>query len=188
MKTKPKSPRYQMENTLEGLRVTIPAERHSFIMLFLMVWVCGWLVGEVLVIGQLFNPKADSSYLFRLCWFVGWTLGGVMAICSLIWQCAGREIVTLNAAVLLHRVEAFGVGQDRAYPVVAVKDLRVFERPLSDEGHQSLFPPILGFSSGPIAFDYAGKTIWLASSLEVGDAKVLVSALAAKLPQRVFQS
>ena len=43
----------------EGLEIVIPARRQVFVLLFLGVWLVGWLMGELTVIMQLFSRRLD---------------------------------------------------------------------------------------------------------------------------------
>jgi hypothetical protein len=67
----PASPRFLVNELPEGLRVTIPARRSWFIVVFMLCWLGGWTFGEVSVLIQLVNGKAGGGSLFLLSGWAG---------------------------------------------------------------------------------------------------------------------
>ena len=63
---------------------------------FLLLWLCGWLVGFVTVGRALLAGKEDTGFL--AVWLVGWTLGGVfaMVLIYLLFRPQVPESVTLE--------------------------------------------------------------------------------------------
>lgn len=93
--------RASWSDVAEGLEVIIPARRHVFAILFLPVWLAGWLFGEVMVIRQLLEKPADGQpSLFLFVWLVMWTAFGGLALKSLLWMLCGRERVVLRPDAL----------------------------------------------------------------------------------------
>src|ERR1700684_2022842 len=123
--------RFRSEITPQGFRVVIPAARNWFILLFLFAWLGGWLMGEVSVSKQLLNSGDKTPAAFLSFWLVGWTIGGVLATGAVLWQLAGREVLTLDSSSLLHRVEAFGIGRSRSFRTSEIKNLRSTDYPSS---------------------------------------------------------
>ncbi len=186
MHVEPQSPRFTVESTSEGLCAVLPARRNWFVVLFLCAWLVGWVFGEVTAIHQLLSPSENSPRLFMLAWLVGWTLGGAFALAAVLWQLAGREVISVSAATLMHRVEAFGLGWSRAYKASEVKALRATEYASNPFTSQAAwFPPVTGSGFGPVAFDYGARTLRLGAALEEAEAKLLVEKLAARLPRRL---
>jgi hypothetical protein len=161
----------------------IPAARNWFILLFLLAWLGGWLMGEVSVSKQLLNSADKTPAAFLSFWLVGWTIGGVLAAGAVLWQLAGREVLTLDSSSLLHRVEAFGIGRSRSFRTSEIKNLRSTDYPSSPFMNQrTLFPPIVGTGYGPVAFDYGARTYRIAPSLDEAEARMLVTEIASRLP------
>jgi hypothetical protein len=153
-------------------------------MLFLLAWLGGWAFGEIGTTGELMHPSGKTPSAFLAFWLAGWTLGGLFAIGTVLWQLAGREVVTINASEFTYRVEVFGFGLSRLYNASEVKNLRVTEYSTSPFNNQRVwFPPLYGSGFGPIAFDYGARTIRIAPSLEEAEAKVLVDSLSSHLPR-----
>lgn len=186
MHIQPKSPRFHAEITTDGLRVVIPAGRNWLSTLFLLVWLGAWTIGEKNAAGQLFNAGDKTPTAFLLFWLAGWTLGGLFAFGTVLWQLAGREILTANSSALIHRVEVFGLGVSRSYGVSDIKNLRATEYSASPTSNRrGMFAPPFGSGHGLIAFDYGARTIRIGSSLEEAEAKSLVSSLVPHLPRQL---
>jgi hypothetical protein len=184
MIVQPQSARYTVEAAEQGLRASIPARRNWFILLFLMVWLGGWVFGEVSAASELLNPKGRGPSAFLAFWLAGWTLGGAFCAGTVLWQLAGREILLVTPSELTHRVEVFGLGWTRTYQKSEVKNFRATgysNNPFTNQ--RAMFPPIGGSGDGPIAFDYGARTIRLAPGLEEAEAKMLVRELASQLPR-----
>lgn len=179
----PQTARFQIVTTSDGLRAIIPARRNLFIMLFLFVWLGGWGVGEVNASRELLSAKATTSTAFLSFWLVVWTIGGAFAFTTILWQIAGREVITVNPSTLSYRVEIFGLGRTRSYRAIDVRSLRATEYSMNPANNQSAwYPPLTGSRNGLVAFDYGARTIRLAPSLEEAEAKLLVRSLSSILP------
>lgn len=62
--------------------------------------------------------------IFLLLWLAGWTVGGLGAMGTVLGQFAGRELLTVDATALAHRIEIFGLSFTRHYAAGDVKALR----------------------------------------------------------------
>lgn len=183
MHVQPQAARFQAEITTDGFRVVIPASRNWFTMLFLLAWLGGWTIGETKVAGQLLNAGDRTPTAFLFFWLIGWTLGGLFTFGTVLWQLAGREVMTATSLALLYRVEVFGVGISRSYGASYIKNLRATESSASPTWNQRrMLPPLFGSGNGLIAFDYGARTIRIGSSLEEAEAKPLVDSLKQHLP------
>jgi hypothetical protein len=183
MHIEPQSARFQVETTTDGLRIAIPARRNWFVILFLLAWLGGWTFGEISAAGELLHHGEKTPTGFLVFWLAAWTLGGVFAVGAVLWQVAGREVVTANSSTLTHRIEIFGLGLSRSYRASEIKNLRATEYSVSPFSNQrAWFPPLYGSGFGPVAFDYGARTIRLAPSLEEAEAKLLVHSLSSRLP------
>lgn len=155
-------------------------------MLFLLAWLGGWTIGETNVAGQLLSAGDKTPTAFLSFWLVGWTLGGLFALGTVLWQLAGREVVTATSSALLYRIEVFGVGISRSYGASYIKNLRATEPSISPTWNQRrMLPPLFGPGNGLIAFDYGARTIRIGSSLEEAEAKSLVDSLIQHLPRHL---
>lgn len=186
MHVEPESPRFVLEQTPAGLHAVVPARRNVFVLLFMCVWLGGWVFGEVHAIRELTSPTENTPYLFLAVWLAGWTLGGAFAVGTVLWQFAGREVISIGSGTLEHRVEAFGIGRTRSYRLSDVKNLRATDFSANPFTNQAAwFPPVTGSGFGPVAFDYGARTMRFAPALEEAEAKLLVGKLASHLPRRL---
>ncbi|HEX7512218.1 MAG TPA: hypothetical protein VF464_02505, partial [Candidatus Methylomirabilis sp.] len=83
-----------IEGGPEGLEIIIPAGRNLFAVVFLGVWLVGWLVGEVTAIAGLAGITSAGNVaadLFLLVWLTFWTIGGCFAAYTWLWMLAGKE-------------------------------------------------------------------------------------------------
>jgi hypothetical protein len=91
---------------INGLEITIPAERNRWFIGFGGVWLIGWAFGEVMVAGWLVamalgfpvgqghvHGASMSPAAFMILWLAGWTVGGVIMMHAYIWQLRGRAAV-----------------------------------------------------------------------------------------------
>jgi hypothetical protein len=184
MHIEPQSARFSVEPVPGGIKATVPARRNWFVLLFLCAWSVGWVLGEIHAIKVLTSPSESSPQLFMLVWITGWTIGGVFVAATILWQLAGKEVLSIGPTLFEHRVEAFGVGRTRSYKKTEIRNLRTTEyasNPLTNQ--TAMLPPVTGAGYGPVAFDYGARTFRFAPSLEDAEAKLLVEKLAAHLPR-----
>jgi hypothetical protein len=179
------APRYALEPTADGVRVVIPAPRNWLLISFLSAWLVGWFFGERSALLQLLGLSSGGMTPrhfqpgFLLLWLVMWTAGGIAVVTTLLWQLAGREVISANSLALSRRIEAFGIGITRSYTLNAIRDLRAtpYVNPRYTR-QRAILPWAGGDGSGSIAFDYGARTIRFAPGIEEAEAKMLVADLA----------
>ena len=186
MVIEPQAVRYRSELTPEGFRIVIPVRRNWFILLFICAWLGGWVFGESSASRQLIAGSDRTPVAFLSFWLLAWTMGGVFALATVLWQLAGREILTISPTIFSYRAEAFGLGRTRSYRAADVRALRLSAYSASYFTQQrNWLPPIVGSGFGPIAFDYGARTFRFAPSLDEAEAKLLINDLAPRLPNGV---
>lgn len=166
-----------------GTRVTFtdasaswPAPRRWYMVLFLVIWLGGWVVGEVTVSQQLAAGVAEQGRTFQTFWLAIWTLGGAFALLTLAWQLAGRESLATREGVLEHRRSILGLHYRRAYDLGSVANLRVDPSGGGlDQWRASM--RLWGWGGGLIAFDYGSMTIRSGMGLDEPDARRVVTWL-----------
>lgn len=176
------SARFQVSQGLDGLTIRVPSPKSVFVLLFLLVWLCGWAFGEVRVIRQFMTGEIRDP-AFHIVWLLGWTAGGVSALLFVLWQLTGFEEIRLSADRLAHQVCVLGVGPTRAYARSGIQALRSAPNSVGAWAGMSVSPPPFFASTGSVAFDYGAKTIRLAVGLDEAEAKQLVDLLRKHLPQ-----
>ncbi|HEX9062206.1 MAG TPA: hypothetical protein VF941_18680 [Clostridia bacterium] len=159
-------------------RITIPSKKRIFIVLFMCAWLGGWFMGESSVISILFRAKTGGADAFLLFWLCGWTLGGIFVIYNILWNIAGKEIITCTPDLLKIENKVFGIGISKEYLPLEVKSFRVD----IEECWQSTFGTrnrsrFGGFRGGNIVFDYGMKTIRFARDVDEAEANHLIEII-----------
>ncbi len=128
----------------DSVRIVMPVPRVGCAIVFLGLWMIGWVAGEFSALrGLIFSGIGlNIATLFLLVWLVGWTAGGLVFGSVFLMMLAGREIVTIGDGIVRRRVEVFGVGLSWRYPLEQVSNWRPTG---GDDGVKSF-----------ITFDYDG--------------------------------
>jgi hypothetical protein len=112
-----------VEHTTHGMQVSLKPRGPGrfFAAGFLAFWLCGWAVGEVLVLTALVllvvswvtvgpvgpfeeTPEPVPTLVgagFMLVWLIGWTFGGIMAIRQLLSQVWAEDLITAASGGLI---------------------------------------------------------------------------------------
>lgn len=178
MKLQPAASSLKITYLPDGISARMPVRRNWILMAFLLVWLYIWGGSEASELNMILN---GNRLPFLLVWFSLWTLTGFWTICMMLWQIAGREIITINATELIHWAGFFGIGRTRRYDLAQIRRLRAVDSAFS---HRSTNPPLFGPGTGPIAFDYGARTYHIASSLDEADAYDLVLEMADFMPKQ----
>jgi len=94
--------------------------------LFLLVWLVGWVFGEIFAIGLLpVSRKSVFVLLFLLVWVPLWTLGGLAAFVHLLRSVAGEDSISVQASgiELLRRAGPFR--RTRSIDRTAIRRVRI---------------------------------------------------------------
>ena len=158
----------------DGLTFVVPSRRQWFAMLFLPVWLVGWLFGEVFAVRGLISGKGPS--LFLLVWLTMWTLGGGLALLGWLWMLAGRERLVVKPGVLVHRLELFGLHRTREYDLSQVRNLKVSPESFNPWNMGSSFR-MWGLGGGVVSFDYGARTIRVAASVDEAEGRMIVNRI-----------
>ena len=185
----PPGPRFTVETTLDGTQVIIPARRSWFLMAFMSLWLCGWVVGETMAVGFLREAFTSEGGLFAspflLVWLLGWTFGGGVVISVLLWNLMGREVITFEHGVMTVARRIGPIGLPKRYDLSHVRDARVAPPPRRSSRRQYRGAGWPGF--GPmlagIAFDYGVRTFHFGADLDEAEAKYLLDVLHSRLPR-----
>ncbi|HEY3898815.1 MAG TPA: hypothetical protein VGM54_09395 [Chthoniobacter sp.] len=189
MFVKPPGPRHTTTELPDGVAICIPARRNIFILAFLTLWLCGWLMGEItapiaFVKSAEKNPAAAG---FLLIWISAWTLGGGFALLIWLWQVKGREIVTISPSALSIGRQIFGYGPVKHYDLSEIRDLRLAPfvyNPFDFRAGMAFW----GFGGGLIAFDYGYKTFRFGAGIDEAEARIILQTITARNPRLVKAS
>lgn len=114
--------------------------------------------------------------LFILAWLGVWTVGGLFAMYAWSWQVIGKEILTVHGQTCTTRRDIAGVGFDKKYHLVEIRDLRV-QLPGFAPIDMSSSLQLWGVGGGVIAFDYGARTYRFGAGLDEAEAKQVVTAI-----------
>ena len=166
--------------TFDGLRlkIQIPSKKNWFIIIFMIAWMGGWLMGELSAIRQIEN-EVDSFLIF---WLIGWTLGGGFAIAVIIWSLLGHEVITIDNQTLQieNKILNFKILR-KEYELKSLKKLELNPRQtMTDFFAQKKIGEFWGMTGGKIKFDYGMKTIKFGIGIDDVEAQYLINEIAKK--------
>ena len=187
----PPAPRARMTENNQELRVTVPARRDIFALVFISFWLVGWAFGEVTVCVGLLTGKATGAVdLLLLAWLLVWTCGGIWAVFNWCWNAKGHEEITVNGDTFAVRYSAFGIGRTWNFHPWAVRNVRVIENFVSpmpfwmqtfEQSRQANSKAATGIWHGPLAFDYGAKTYRFGAGMDEAEARDLLPHLLRRL-------
>jgi hypothetical protein len=160
----PLPPSPLVEELPGGLRIPMRARRVGCTIGFLTVWLMGWSVGECLVANDFFfGTESLASRLLLLVWLLPWTAFGIACMAVLAFMLNGREILTIDGNGVSRRIEAFGIGRTKQWPVGEVGNFRA--------------------AGSFLQFDVRGKTIRTGTDLSESSATRIAEQVIARFPE-----
>jgi len=175
-KVHPSDMRITIADTAGGLRIVMPCRRSWSVIVFLAFWICGWAVGEVMVSRQFLQGDAPAEgEFFMLTWLGVWTGGGVVAVYAWLWQVMGKEIVTVHGQTFTVRRDIGGVGFEKDYDLVQMRNLRGQPVGFSPVDLSSSFQ--LWGVGGMIAFDYGARTVRFGVGLDEAEVEHVLTSI-----------
>ena len=176
------NPRHTTETTPGEMRITIPAKPKVFIVVFMLIWLCFWTLGEFSV-GRivLSGESLRQTNSFTVLWLCFWTLAGGYVIIGILWQFAGEEIIQIAEGSIEIRYALFGIGFSKRYALDQAHQLRVSLNPPASFWNSRRGQSPFG-EPGIIAFDYGASTIRVGRSLDEAEANQIVGKLRARFP------
>jgi hypothetical protein len=196
--------RYTIETLAVSTRFTNPVNGAGCSSLFLMAWLCGWAVGEVLVIGILVNNLvqflggSETSFggenLFLVVWLLFWTLGGGFALYTVAMQLNGREVIDVGHESIKIAKKAFGLGFGKTYNAINIDNLRVDESIPQFANVIANLPPLVArfgqgavSAGGALVFEYGGTSVRFGIGLGLDEARALLEEIVRRYPQYRMQ-
>jgi hypothetical protein len=174
---KPYGGRATLNPAFDGMEIVIPAKKNILIMAFMGFWLCGWLFGEVVVLGMLLGGEAlGGAAIFMLAWLGAWTVGGLYAMSIFWWMFRGREVITVTPGRLTIEKRGSLFFRTKTYDPNEIKKVRVQEAlPYNVWGRYS---DVGGFFNiGIIRFDYGLKTVQMAGGIDEAEAHHIIEQL-----------
>src|SRR6266704_2137982 len=146
----PPTGRAKIANDGLSLRITIPAPRNLFAILFLSAWLVGWYFGETSALRDLSKPAGTPDNAFLIFWVGRSNVYSVSSIKDLRVAPRGPSISGLSFSKMFDRQ-------------------RTQERPRVGD--------FWGFTGGPLVFDYGARTVRCAAGVDEAEAKTIVMQL-----------
>jgi hypothetical protein len=175
---KPSSGRAKIFKTGNNLEIQIPTKKSWPGIIFLSLWLCGWLAGEIFSIRQLVIDETPLfTNLFLLFWVIFWTIGGAAALFTLLWLIAGTEIIKVENGILEIQKKTLGWIRRKKYQIPEIRGLSV--NPLAEgsvtwgkngNGNTNT----LKFDTGIIKFGYGAKTLKFGAGIDQAEGQVLI--------------
>lgn len=192
----PASPRSFVTEASDGVLITIPCRRNWAAVVFLMVWLTGWSVGEIFGLTMLLTNVLGTALTKRVVpgpgpwfmglWLLGWTVGGLWAMYSVGLMLTGKELIFLNRVqsclALQQRVWGFG-GRTREYALGEIRRLRVSTEGFGAYGFNAQRTWMMGTRT--IAFDYGANTYRFGAGVDEAEAQAIVDTLREQRPSLV---
>ena len=162
----------------EGLTILMPSRRVVVFLVFIPIWLCGWLLGETFAIRTLVGGMGGRQppMLFLAVWLTFWTVGGLAIATAWLWTAFGRERLVVGSGRFVHQYELFAFAIPREYDVTAIRNLHAVPNP----GATSFGGRRNAFGVGSIAFDYGSKTVYVGRGLDEAEGRMIVDRIRAR--------
>jgi hypothetical protein len=169
-------PRATLTGGPEGLEIVIPARRNLVVLLFLGIWLAGWVTGELKELAELLSGSPEGPEGFLLLWLAFWTCAGALAAYAWLWMLVGKERILMGSSTLRLKREVLGLGRTRTFELFRIRNLRVASgsaRPRDAAAALGL----TGLTGGLIVFEHKGKTIRFGGALDPAEAQMIVERM-----------
>ena len=166
----------KIDNTFNGLNISIPSKKNWFALLFGTAWLGGWYFGLKNVSAMLFAASGHfAADGFMVFWLLLWTLGGVTIITILLWGYFGKEKFILTNDEVLFERSVFGLGRKRRLQAAEIKNARTEVAAGNWFGGNGW--AFWGLGPGKIKFDYGLKTFSFGLALDDAEANYIVGLI-----------
>ena len=177
--------RAAVNDSPEGLEVVIPAPRIWPAVVFLGLWLAGWMTGEVFALRQILSPSPLPAKVFLAVWLAFWTFGGTAALSICVWMLVGHERVRLRPDALTIQREAFR--NLRAQPMPPLTGVAVARGPQASDGTRVVPAEqartvlrVIGIGGPGISFTYANRPVRFGVALDPREAQMVVTQFQAR--------
>jgi hypothetical protein len=160
----------------EGLEIVIPARRNLIVLLFLGIWLAGWVTGELTALAELLSGSPEGPEGFLLLWLALWTFAGAFAAYTWLWMLVGKERIVMGTSALHVKRDVLGLGRTRTFGLFRIRNLRVASGPTGPRDVAAALR-LAGLTGGLIAFEHDGKTIRFGASLDPAEAQIIVERM-----------
>lgn len=160
--------RILIRETPDGLGIYNPSRRNMPLILFLLLWLGGWAVGEYFAVGEILRSGDVTAETFLLLWVTFWTLGGLFCWWMVLWALFGSERLFITSGALVHSVGILFLRRKRVFPLHEIGGFA-----LADAGN----PRHNSETGGAVVFDVRGKTYRFGLGLSRSEADASLAAI-----------
>jgi hypothetical protein len=160
----------------DGIVITYQQPIVLVTVLFLIIWIAGWLVGERFAFQLVLHTYdvAPAPAAFIALWLTFWTLAGIAVIVNLLWRIAGSETVALRGGDLSIRRATLGIPTSiKHYAVAEISGLRNFVRSDMDGDGEVV-------RSNCVSFTYRAKPVMFFAGIDPTDGQNVCDQLASQ--------
>ncbi|MEQ1557933.1 MAG: hypothetical protein ABL933_03200 [Methyloglobulus sp.] len=173
--------RSMIEQTVDSLRITIPAEKSSFSIRLLLCWLLAWACSEFgmlfylpeLLAAPVTNGSQESVHKFIYIWLAFWTLGGAFSIYAWLWEKTGKDIVVITPSQLQHIKSVLGIERSKQYDLLDIKNMRTLAPVLSKRARYNT----ANWGLLTIAFDEGSHVCKFGEKLDEAEANCIVDTI-----------
>lgn len=170
--------RFRIEQTPEGERIRVPAQRQWFVLIFLCVWLTGWTLGGVAAVTALLTDFQP----FVLLWLGMWLIGWVLAVSAILWMLAGSETLRVVHGDLEIAQQALFLKRRWLYQGSQIRALSAPAQPGWPFRYRAQIAFARSQGAGAVRFTYGARDVLAAAPLDQAEGQLIVDWLAARLP------
>jgi hypothetical protein len=104
----------------KAIRIHIKSSKQVSLLLFVPIWI-GWTVAGIVVIRGLLSGEAPLSVLLWLC---GWLVAETLVVYTGLWTAFGKEIISIEGGILTVKRDILGYGPSKEMPIYQLRNLR----------------------------------------------------------------
>ncbi|MGH7484978.1 MAG: hypothetical protein ACREMY_05125 [bacterium] len=177
-------PRWTLEDLPDGIRLRIAPRSRWFQIVFTLLWLVGWAIGEGNAIGELIAHRTSNEQPLKV-WLTGWTIAGIAILSMVLWRVAGEVVLEVTQGVFRHRLAIGPFSVARSYDIYMIHDLR--SSAVASGASAWLVSRDRGSRGrGLVLFDYGDRSVTIRPDLEPNEATNAVNLLARHIPSSAY--
>lgn len=168
--------RISIEPDIWGVTITVPSRKNWFGMVFMSVWLCGWVYSFIRTLDfttfETFDFRGD---LFLLFWLGGWTAGGILVLYKILKMMIGQETLVAKKSILRRSFRFLVLIGGKNYHLSSVRNFRWIDNSKirGENSSNSARSNI-----GKLQFEYGPKTITCCKGVDAGEGAAIIKAIA----------
>ncbi|MDZ7291905.1 MAG: hypothetical protein ONB44_09660 [candidate division KSB1 bacterium] len=179
----PSSP-HAFDETDSSFTITIPNLRMKHQLYFMGFGLVFFVMAAIFLL-MLWDEEAglaSVNNLLLLLFLTALAAGGASILRALLWQLAGKEIITVTSSTITVRHQVLGLGTSKEYHAQHIKNLRLSPAAHDPQDWWFAATNFSAFEDGRICFDYGTKIVQLCSQIDEAEAKQIFAELQHRFP------